>query len=133
MTGRQAELEQREKRRRAALRNLQASDFVARRAALMELKTILELDRIDPIGEAAGLLIDELHAQIHARLSSHGIPYLLNADMPEPWRTRFWAATPLSLTMKAPGPYYDDWENFLSLWQQEHKILADRLLDLDDT
>lgn len=56
MTGRQGELDQREKRRRAAQ---------------LELKAILELDQTDPIGETAGLSIDELLAQIPARLISH--------------------------------------------------------------
>ena len=132
MTDHQTELEQREKRRRTALKNLQSTDFEIRRASLLELKSILDLDQTDPIVEAAGLSIDELRAQVPARISSQGVPYLLSSDMPEPWRTRFWAATLLSLTTNAPGPYYHDWENFLSLWQQEHLDLADRLLDLDD-
>lgn len=64
MTARQGELDQREKHRRAALINQRATDFSTDRAALLELKAILELDQTDPISEAGGLSIDELLAQI---------------------------------------------------------------------
>lgn len=84
MTDRQDELENREKRRRAALRDLRASDFATRRAALLELKSIHDLDRTAPIGEAAGLSIDELRARVPARVSSRDIPY------PPAVRARFW-------------------------------------------
>ncbi len=131
MTDRQGDLEQREKRRRGALRGLRATDFATRRAALIELREILEQDRTDPLGEAAGLSIAELRA-LPVQSPAEGYPYILGGDMPEPWRTRFWAASSRGITMSAPGPYYHDWENFLSLWEQEHLDLTDRLLDLDD-
>lgn len=58
----QVELEQRENRRRAALRKLCAPDLADSHAALIEWREILEQDRTDPLGEAAGLSIDELSA-----------------------------------------------------------------------
>lgn len=128
----QVELEQREKRRRAALRKLYAPDLADSHDALIELREILELDRTHPIGEAAGLSIDELRAIVRIHSPAEGYPYILNEDMPEPWRTRFWAAACGSITMSGPGIYAHDWENFLALWEKEHLDLADRLLDLDD-
>lgn len=127
----QVELEQREIRRRLALKQLHALDWNTRRAALIELREILEQDRTDPLGEAAGLSIAELRA-LPVQSPAEGYPYILGGDMPEPWRTRFWVASRHGITMSAPGPYYHDWENFLSLWEQEHLDLTDRLLDLDD-
>ncbi len=127
----QIELEQREKRRRAALRKLHAPDLADSHAALNSLREIQELDRTDPLGEAAGLSIDELHANVPVHSPAEGYPYILSEDMPEPWRTRFWAAASGSITMSGVGIYAYDWQNFLSLWEKEHLDLADRLLDLD--
>lgn len=128
----QVELEQREKRRRAALRKLYAPDLADSHDALIELREILELDRTHPIGEAAGLSIDELRAIVRVHSPAEGYPYVLREDMPEPWKTRFWAAACGSITMSGPGIYAHDWQNFLSLWEKEHRDLADRLLKLDD-
>ncbi len=127
----QAELEQREKRRRAALRKLYAPDLADSHAALIELREILELDRTHPIGEAAGLSIDELRAIVRVHSPAEGYPYILSEDIPEPWRTRFWAASSHGITMSGPGVYSHDWENFLPLWDKEHLDLTDRLLGLD--
>ena len=128
----QVELEQREIRRRLALKKLHALDWNTRRAALIELREILEQDRTDPLGEAAGLSIDELRAIVPVHTPLKGYPYILGGDMPEPWRSRFWAASRHGITMSGPGIYAHDWEHFLSLWEKEHLDLTDRLLDLDD-
>lgn len=125
------ELEQREIRRRRALKKLFALDWATRRAALLDLREILEQDRTDPLGETAGLSINELRAIVRVHSPTEGYPYVLSGDLPEPWRTRFWAASSHGITMSGPGIYAHDWENFLSLWEKEHLDLAGRLLDLD--
>lgn len=56
----QVVLEQREKRRRAALRKLYAPDLGDSHAALPELREILEQDHTSPLGEASALSIAEL-------------------------------------------------------------------------
>lgn len=125
----QVELEQREARRRAALRNLYSPDLAASHAALSELRYVLEQDRTSPLGEAAGMSIDELRAIMPVHTPLEGYPHILREDMPEPWKARFWACG--SITMSGPGIYAHDWENFLYLWEKEHLDLAERLLALD--
>lgn len=126
----QVELEQREARRRAALRNLYSPDLSDSHAALLTLREILEQDRTSPLGEASALSIDELRAIVPVRTPLEGYPYILREDMPEPWKTRFWACG--SITMSGPGIYAHDWQNFLYLWEKEHRDLAERLQALDD-
>lgn len=125
------ELERREKLRREALRNFYSPDFAASHAALLDLREILELDRTNPLGVAAALSIDELREIVPIHAPVEGYPYILREDMPEPWRTRFWAASCGSITMSGLGVYAHDWQNFLYLWQKEHRYLAERLLALD--
>ncbi len=126
----QVELEQREKRRRAALRSFYAPDLADSHAALLTLREILEQDRTSPLGEDSALSIDELRAIVPVRTPLEGYPYILREDMPEPWKTRFWACG--SITMSGPGIYAHDWQNFLYRWEKEHRDLAERLQALDD-
>ncbi|WP_296235735.1 hypothetical protein [uncultured Pseudomonas sp.] len=126
----QVELEQREARRRAALRNLYSPDLAASHAALSELRDVLEQDRTSPLGEAAGMSIDDLRARVPVHTPPEFPPYIRREDMPEPWKTRFWAAACGSITMSGPGIYAHDWDNFLYLWEKEHRDLAERLLAL---
>ena len=74
--------------------------------------------------------IDELRAIVPVRTPLEGYPYILREDMPEPWKTRFWACG--SITMSGPGIYAHDWQNFLYRWEKEHRDLAERLQALDD-
>ena len=101
-------------------------------AALNSLREMLDQDRTVPLGEAAGLSIDEVSAIVPIHLPPEGYPYIRREDMPEPWRTRFWAAASGSITMSGAGIYAHDWQNFLSLWEKENRDLADQLLNLDD-
>lgn len=127
----QEELKKREKRRRAALRNLYSPDLADSHAALLTLREILEQDRTNPLGEASALSIDELRSIVAVHDPVEGYPYILRGDMPEPWKTRFWAAACGSITMAGPGVYAHDWDRFLDLWQKEHLYLADQMFRLD--
>ncbi|WP_289931056.1 hypothetical protein [Pseudomonas aeruginosa] len=124
-------LQERERRRRTALRALSSFDFAVRRAALRELSAILQLDREHPIGEAAHLSTVEVQALVPVTVLEGYIPYVRDIDIAEPWATRF-ALASIGSTRQLNGSYVSDWHNFLSLWDQEHARLIDMLEDLDD-
>lgn len=124
-------LQERERRRRTALRALSSFDFVVRRAALRELSAILQLDREHPIGEAAHLSTGEVQALVPVTVVEGYIPYVRDIDIAEPWATRF-ALASIGSTRQLNGSYVSDWHNFLSLWDQEHARLIDMLEGLDD-
>lgn len=126
-------LSHREKRRREALSNIGCwlIDVSLRDAALRELQEIQELDRTSPLGGAAAMSLDELRESVPIHTDArNSYPYVLEEEIPEPWRERFLIVS-VGSTRSGRGWYAHDWQEFLFLWQKEHLYLADRLLDLD--
>lgn len=125
-------LYERELRRRSAFGNSRlAHDSATRKAALRELREIQKLDKTDPLIEDP-MSLNEVRKSVPIHPAEVTFPYVLSEEMPEPWRSRFWAASAHGITVCGPGFYAHDWQNFLDLWQAEHLDLADKLLDMDD-
>lgn len=52
-----------------------------------------------------------------------GIDIVLEINIPDPWRERFFQAS-IGSTRVPDGPYARDWEKFLSEWESEMRHLA---------
>ncbi|GEM_PF-703719 len=127
------DLAEREQIRRHALRIAFSSWSRAdeRMAALEDLALVVEHDEKFPLGTAAHLSTEKIRDLVPAIVRDGHIPYVRDADIPEPWLTRFGIAS-IGSTRVLAGAYVHDWENFLSLWDQEHARLTDALEDLED-
>lgn len=119
------DLAEREQIRRHALRIAFSSWSRAdeRRAALEDLALVVEHDKKFPLGAAAHLSADEIRALVSV--------IVRDADIPEPWLTRFGIAL-IGSTRRLSGAYAYDWENFLRLWNEEQARLLSALEDLDN-
>lgn len=127
------DLAEREQMRRDGLRIALShrSSIQERRVALLDLATVLRLDREVPLGTAAHLSTEEIRDLVPVIVRDGHIPYVRDADIPEPWAKRFGIAS-IGSTRTLAGAYVHDWENFLSLWDEEHVRLIDALEDLED-
>jgi hypothetical protein len=127
------DLAEREQMRRDGLRIALShrSSTQERRVALLDLATVLRLDREVPLGTAAHLSTEEIRGLVPVIVREGRIPYVRDTDIPEPWARRFGIAS-IGSTRVLAGAYVHDWENFLRLWDEEHVRLIDALEDLED-
>ncbi|MDY0937998.1 hypothetical protein [Pseudomonas viridiflava] len=68
----------------------------------------------------------ELHAvrdAVPIKRHHSGIDIILELDIPEPWRERFFQAS-IGSTRLPDGPYARDWEKFMGEWESEMRHLA---------
>lgn len=120
---------QRERRRRDALWALARlrPGVDEAKSHLASLDDIDHQDRSSPIGDAGSMTIEELREFVLETLleGADGYSFVLVLDqhIPQPWRTRFEAASMLS-TRLHEGAYARDWRRFLRLWQLEMEHLA---------
>ena len=54
-----------------------------------------------------------------------GIDIILERDIPQPWRERFYQAC-IGSTRLIDGPYASDWDKFLASWEAEMRYLEQR-------
>lgn len=54
-----------------------------------------------------------------------GIDIILERDIPQPWRERFYQAS-IGSTRLIDGPYASDWDKFLASWEAEMRYLEQR-------
>ncbi|VVQ35495.1 hypothetical protein PS943_04374 [Pseudomonas fluorescens] len=119
----------RERKRREALWTLERLRPGAEEAKplLALLDDIDRQDRENPSGDAGSMSIDELreHVPESPFTGSDGYPFVLVFDqhIPQPWCTRFEAASALSERL-SEGSYASDWRRFLRGWVREMEHLA---------
>lgn len=125
------DLAEREQIRRHALRIALSSWSRAdqRRTALEDLALVVEHDKKFPLGAAAHLSADEIRALVPVIVRDGHTPHVRDADIPEPWLTRFGIAS-VGSTRSLSGAYAYDWENFLRLWNEEQARQLSALEDL---
>jgi hypothetical protein len=115
---------QRERKRRYALWDLERLQPGSDRASqyLAVLDAIEQEDRDDPIGDGAGMTVDELRESVPETeivvISGSHFVVVLDEHIPEPWKTRFEEASTGSTRLRQ-GSYARDWRRFLRLWTAE--------------
>jgi hypothetical protein len=91
------------------------------------LDEIDQQDREDPLGEACSMSIDELRESVPETqfTGTDGYPFVIVLDqhIPQPWHTRFEAASALS-TRLPQGSYATTWRRFLRGWVRDMEYLA---------
>ncbi|WP_210558290.1 MULTISPECIES: hypothetical protein [unclassified Pseudomonas] len=120
---------QRERQRREALWDLERI-WPGNEDAKPFLSVLAEIDRQDleqPLGDAYEMTIDELRDAVPETKfeGSDGYPFMIVLDhhIPQPWRSRFEAASMLSTRLQE-GAYASDWRRFLRCWVNEMQHLA---------
>lgn len=94
---------------------------------LAELISIEQQDLENPIGGANSMSIDELRERVPETeiLGSDGHTFVivLDQNIPQPWHSRFEAATALSSRLPQ-GSYARDWRRFLRCWVRDMQHVA---------
>lgn len=117
---RNTDIHTRETRRRRTLWRL--AGLLPGDPAALEL--ILALDEIDlaEINDASSVTklldVEELRVQVLAEDHACGFSIVRAQNIPQPWRSRFLAAS-IGATRVAEGFYAHDWHSFLRRWQAE--------------
>ncbi|WP_090181940.1 hypothetical protein [Pseudomonas arsenicoxydans] len=120
---------QRERKRRELLWNLECIQPGSEEAKplLAKLEDIDHQDLENPIGDACSMSIDELHERVPETpfkgSDGHHFVIVLDQHIPQPWHTRFEAASVLSSRLPE-GSYARDWRRFLRGWVREMQHLA---------
>jgi hypothetical protein len=109
----------REKRRRSALWTL-AHLAPGDPRALCILRVLDEIDHQEQawLGSSRIATVHEVTNQVGSEHHSIGISIVQENSIPEPWRERFLCAS-YGSTRVVEGAYLQDWQKFLSKWQQE--------------
>ncbi|KAB0499107.1 MULTISPECIES: hypothetical protein [Pseudomonas] len=120
---------QRERKRREPLWTLEGLRPGAKEAKplLTLLDEIAQLDLKSPIGDACSMSVDALGELVPETqfVGCDGYPFviILSQHIPQPWRERFEAASPLS-TRLPEGSYASVRRRFLRGWVREMQHLA---------
>lgn len=125
------EIWQRERERREAiwkLTELQPGDCKAM-PILQQLALLNQLDQVQPLVVCA-LDLQQLRELPH---EPHTIGFYIirDANIPEPWRSRFALALGPAARVKE-GFYWHDWTDFLDAWAKENDHYSRHLQELDD-
>lgn len=92
------------------------------KTCLAALAAIDQCDRDFPIGPAASWGADQLDTVPISSVHDGRFSIVRDEDLPEPWLTRFGAASVLSGRLKE-GAYARDWVRFLRLWKEEQAYI----------
>lgn len=94
---------------------------------LAELSNIDHQDLENPIGDAYSMSVDELRERVPESefLGSDGHTFVIVLDryIPQPWHSRFEAASALSSRLPQ-GSYASDWRRFLRCWVRDMQHVA---------
>jgi hypothetical protein len=116
------ELESERRRALWALANIPPGDL----KALIHLAVLDDLDlqeRHSASGTDKPLELNAIRDAVPVKRQHSGIDIVLELDIPEPWRERFFQAS-IGSTRLPDGPYARDWEKFLGDWESEMRHLA---------
>lgn len=108
----------RERQRREAIWQLAEMEPGDPKAAeiLKRLDDLERLDREDPLGDCSFDMAQL--AELPSTPHPIGCWIVKDADLPEPWRTRFFVALgPVARVVE--GYYRHDWHDFLDAWQTD--------------
>lgn len=99
------------------------------RAILERLGDIERLDHEHPISVC--LLTLEQLSELPREAHKIGCWIIRDADIPEPWRTRFGVALVPSARV-SEGFYFHDWIDFLQAWERDLEYVEQHRRELDD-
>ncbi|MBF8742086.1 hypothetical protein [Pseudomonas guariconensis] len=122
---------QRERERRQAiweLAELQPGDRAAK-TILERLDDLERLDREHPIS-VCNLSVEQL-SELPKEPHKIGCWIIRDANIPEPWRTRFTVALGPAARV-AQGFYWHDWADFLLAWERDLEHVQQHRRELDD-
>lgn len=120
------DVHKRETQRRRALwrlAGLQPGDDAAREL----IKLLDEIDQAE-IDDAALVMripdVEEVRVQVPVELHASTFDIVRAESIPQPWRSRFLAAS-IGSTRSTEGFYAHDWNSFLRKWKAEMRHLAE--------
>ena len=94
-----------------------------------ELLTILDSldvqERNDTLCSDKPLDLIQVRNSVSMMRHNSGIDIILERDIPQPWRERFYQAC-IGSTRLIDGPYASDWDKFLASWEAEMRYLEQR-------
>jgi hypothetical protein len=116
------ELESERRRALWALANLSTGDPKAS-GLLIILDDLEQRERNGAPYSDKPLELNAVRDAVPIKRHHSGIYMVLERDIPEPWRERFFQAS-IGSTRLTDGPYARDWEKFMSEWESEMRHLA---------
>jgi hypothetical protein len=96
-------------------------------AAFELIQVLDEVDQAELDDDSLGtkiLGVEEVLVQVPMEPHPSTISIVKVEDIPQPWRSRFLAAS-IGSTRVAEGFYAHDWHSFLNKWQVEMRLLAE--------